>query len=223
MNPCRNILRMKIWCMIIFVLVIGGCSTPETDPSLTDKRATNIPIDDGGFLSGIPCSAPCFYNITPGVTTEEQALKVLSSKTDMKFCDRWERNANGLDGGIQCSNIGLSLNDAGIVSSLSFTPTSSITVDEVIEKYGPPNVVSVISSIPLHSLKGRIYMAFYYQNILTHMALIDQAMDLTVRGSGFNLTPSTLVERIGYDDKSNYKISRYQTWHGYGIYQESDP
>ena len=62
-------------------------------------------------------------------------------------------------------------------------------------------------------------MTLYYDNIRVVLGLFEQ------NSSMFDLTPQTLVEGIGYDDKKSYDLDRQysQPWNGYGKYEERNP
>lgn len=118
----------------IFLCLLSSCRY---------KPEKTVDVSDGGFLSGEPCSAPCFWNITPGITTEKQAMDELSSKLDVKSCDpRDSRNSGGTRGNL-CSGISISFDDQSIVNMIGFDSSQKITVADVINKYGYPNGVSI--------------------------------------------------------------------------------
>ncbi|MCX6083243.1 MAG: hypothetical protein NTW32_27260 [Chloroflexi bacterium] len=198
---------------ILFSTHLSACSTTISSPT----PSTNI--GDGGFLSGNPCSAPCFHNITPGVTTEKQALEILSLELDIKNCDRWEKNNNGVNRGISCSNIGITFDDSNLVNVVSFRPTQIITIGEVIKKYGNPDAILVTSINPSNKQIGTVNMMVYYDSLNLNISLADQ------NSGEFELKPTTLIGNIGYSDQNSYKLKRryFQKWNGYGLYKQFNP
>jgi len=202
-----------VFVILIFSWLQSACSANVSSPT------PNANIGDGGLLSGKPCSAPCFYNITPGITAEKQALEIFSSELDLKDCDRWEKNDNGVDRGMRCSNIGITFNDSSIVNVVSFQPSQIITVDQVIKKYGFPDAVLVTSINPSNKQIGTVSMMFYYDSMNVDLSLAEQ------NSGAFDLKPTTLIENIGYSDQNSYKlVRRYsQKWNGYGVYEQYNP
>ena len=172
-------------------------------------------------MSGEPCSAPCLHNITPGITSEKQVLEILSSELDIdiKNCERWEKNDNGIHRGMRCSNIGITFNDSSVVDVVSFQPSQIIAVDGVIKKYGEPDAVAVAAIGPSNR-DFDAYMTLFYDKISTVIDLIMQKNSTT-----YEVNPTTLVRTIGYYDQEEYQSWRQiiQSWKGYSIYQETNP
>jgi hypothetical protein len=110
--------------LVFLPFILAGCHVPGTP----------IKIGDGGLLSEKPCAAPCFQNITPGVTTEQEALKIMSHLTSLSLCNEWDSRQSGGDRGIRCSNIGLTFSDQHFVAGIGFSPTQAITVSEILKK-----------------------------------------------------------------------------------------
>jgi len=63
--------------MILGLFFLLSCS-PKTEKS----------IGDGGFISGVPCSAPCFYNITPDFTTRRELLQIIDNEKVLSLCPK---------------------------------------------------------------------------------------------------------------------------------------
>jgi hypothetical protein len=97
-----------------------------------DSNNKALEIGDGGLLSGKPCSAPCFWGIIPGSTTQKQALSILSSKLNINNCDSWDTRNSGGTRGIQCSNIGIDFDGQNLVNGVGFSPTQKLTINDVM-------------------------------------------------------------------------------------------
>jgi hypothetical protein len=175
-----------------------------------------VDIKDGGLLSSENCSAPCFWNIIPGITTEKQALDILSQKLVIKNCDRWERDESGRDKGIRCKNVGITF-DNNIVNVVSFKPSIIITVGEVIEKYGVPDGIGIavlgLEMTPPLSL--RLY--FDQERMIVYLPEQNK--------STYSLLQDTTIITVGYFEQSKYFISKNttQAWNGYGEYYYNTP
>jgi hypothetical protein len=168
-------------------------------------------IGDGGLLSGEPCSAPCFWNITPGTTTEKQAVDILSHEFPIIFCEHWEKDVSGRDKGMRCGNIGITFNN-DIVNGVSFMPSSKITVEEVIEKYGDPNGIGI--GILGIEMTPPLMMNLYFDQEGMKVSLPEQD------NTSYKILPDTTVETISYFEQSRYIFSiRFtQEWNGYRDY-----
>ena len=170
-------------------------------------------IGDGGLLSGKPCTAPCFYNIIPGITTEKKTLEIFSAELDVNTnCDYWAKDNNGPAEGINCQTFTIIFNDSSMVRMVSFKPSQPIKVAEVIKKFGPPDGVSL--GISGTEIQPPICMALYFdrENMILHLP--EQSSD------SYNLLGLTPIESVEYDDRDTY--ARYRKidyiWKGLGKY-----
>jgi len=170
-----------------------------------------VVIGDGGLISGEPCSAPCFWNINPGITTEKEALQILSQKLNVKNCDSWDKDESGRDKGIRCESIGITF-DNNIVNTVSFRPSEIVTVEELMEKYGAPDGIFV-AALGI-SAQPPIAMMLYFDtvNMVIHLPEQDSRI--------YNLQSDTLVESVVYMSKTEYLSTKNlrQEWTGYGGY-----
>jgi len=171
-----------------------------------------VNIGDGGLLSDRPCSAPCFWNITPGISTAEEATNILSTKLGLKDCDRWDTSNSGGTRGMQCSDITIDLDNEDLVSTIGFSPAQNITVDEVIKKYGNPDGVFITAlGIEMQPpIAGMLY--FNGENMIIHLP--------EQNSISYNLQPNTSIERIVYLEQSEYESNKdsIQKWKGFGKY-----
>ncbi len=92
-------------------------------------------------------------------------------------------------------------------------------MDEVIKKYGEPDAVSVATIGPTDR-DFDAYMTLYYDKISAVIDLITQQ-----NSTAYKISPTTLVGTIGYYDQDEYQIRRqyFQSWNGYGKYEERNP
>ena len=193
-----------IYILSISILVLLSACQNSNEKSLD--------IGDGGLLSGEPCSAPCFWNIIPSVTTEKQAQDIISTKLNLKNCNYWDTRDSGGTRGLRCSNLGVTFNDLDIVNMVSYQPSTVITVNEVIRKYGAPDGVSI--GILGIEMTPPLSMRLYFDQIGMIISLPEQ------NSVTYNLQPETSVKSIGYFEQSEYNFSKSsaQIWKGFGEY-----
>lgn len=105
---------------------------------------------DKSIVTDLKCTPPCWQGITPGVTTGEQALKILTDSPyikqesikqvgNMKFggCTwDWRYPGRRVQSGLNWQS--------EIVESIRLDLTFDLTVQEVIERFGNPEAVSVV-------------------------------------------------------------------------------
>ena len=99
-----------------------------------------------------------------------------------------------------------------MVQSVYFKPSSSITVQEIVAKYGEPDGVLVYSEgVPEHP---RLSLYVVYSSILSRLELPIQEWP------GYIVEPSTPVLSIVYAPKFSNVRDHYffEEWIGYGEY-----
>ncbi len=195
-------ISILLFYSILFSSLLYGCS---------DKTKKPLDIGDGGLLSGDPCSAPCFLGINPGVTTEEQALAILSSKLDVKSCVSWDTRNSGGDRGIRCFNIiGITFNDQNLVNGVGFNPSQVITLNDIIGKYGNPDGVFVTASGIDNTPPIVALLYFNTENMIVYLP--------EQNSTQYNLQPDILIESIQYLEQSDYLFNfrSAKPWKGYG-------
>lgn len=174
-----------------------------------------INIGDGGVLSGLPCSGPCVFGIRVGETPFDQVLPTLEkngvagSKCFQEPSVSWYLFTCG--GGRLNVQVDTRTN---MVVAVWLLPNDSISLGEIIDKYGEPNYVTLDQEAP-----GAIHPRFYW-NSMRMVVLLPQ-----IPGNTYDIKETTMVERISFSDDSVYRTSDkvpnsyYNLWKGYGIYQ----
>lgn len=199
--------KFRRMMLIVLVLFITSCTSPK------DKELPNLLIGDGGVLSGYPCSAPCFWNITPGVTSEKEALSILSSLGDIQNCEKWGKVENGADKGVRCNNFAYTANTDGLINHLSFSPTVNIEIVDAISLFGNPDQVSVTAE-GIES-EGPVTLLLFFNE--EQMIFEFQSQDTQT----IYLEPTTEIPSIQYCDDDMYSMYtniRTEPWKGYGEY-----
>ena len=194
----------------ISIFLLSSCSRTEV------VETPPIPIiRDGGALSGDPCGAPCFWEITPGITTKDQVIAILKDRGVYQDCEFFDYSQRGGDYGIDCQP-GISISfkqNTEIVIHLGFEPDQNIMISEIIAKYGNPDGVLVVpQGIP--EAPPHVSMIIYFDKINTSIILPGQ--DSAV----YELSPRSHITLIGYFVQTEYESNRRDaaSWHGYGTY-----
>jgi hypothetical protein len=200
--PAKRIWKFLIY-ISLFLFLLSACGIGNKKP---------LDIGDGGLLSGNPCSAPCFWGITPGITPEKQALTILSSKLNVKGCDRWDTRISGGTRGIDCSDINIGFDDQNYVNGIGFSPSKNISLNDVIRKYGNPDGIFVIAT----GIEGTspLVALIYFDNVNMIIHLPDQ------NSISYDLQSDIIIERIVYLERSDYEFNKRsaQQWKGFGKY-----
>lgn len=207
-----NIILMFSVC-ITFSILLFACSTPISTP-------TPYPyLGDGGFLSGETCGPPCFFGIMPGMTTMDQAITILKSEGLYQDCYMYDNSSHGGARGLACgSALWFGFQNGDVVENVSFRPSPTINVSDVIRKYGEPDIVDVSSNSPSNK-EFETGMSLWYSRIGVSLGLGYQ------NSLEFELEPTTPILSIDYHSPNSYKLDRSyaQKWQGYGVYKEYHP
>lgn len=192
---------------IIFVLMLCSCGSGQ-------QKLPELNFGDGGLISGTPCSAPCFWNIIPGTTTEEEAVSILASLGDVQGCEYSDKIENGADKLIRCDNLGITFNDKGLVSRLGFNLPEPATVGDIIEKYGVPDSVIVLPVGPQFQEPYKMNLLYGKQRMV--VGLPEQKSDR------FELTPTIIIGTVLFCEEDVYKKFTgpefNHEWKGFGKY-----
>ena len=198
-------------CLLLVFLLASGC--------LPSNVSLEPDIKDGGFLSGEPCGPPCFLSIVPGATRETQAIQILTATGLYQNCFVYNHEAESGLRGIICSHVGIAFyRGADVVGSVGFDSSQSLTVGEVIAKYGKPDAITV-GTMGTPEEQPNTVMALHYEGIHADVGLGQQ------EGVKFEITSTTPIESIGYS-ASGYPSENESAnklllpWNGYGEYHE---
>jgi hypothetical protein len=178
------------------------------------KYATNI--GDGGILSGVPCSASCVFGIRVGETRFDQVMPILEKNGIASSDCLTEPNVSWFlfDCGAGRLNVQVDT-QTQIVNGVWFHPNDSISLGEIIEKYGEPNYVTVDQEGAL----GTIHPRFYWNSIRMLVTLPE------ISAKTYDIQKTTEVEGIQFSDENLFRTSDkesdpyYKPWDGYGTYQ----
>ncbi|MDD5370360.1 MAG: hypothetical protein PHQ40_14855 [Anaerolineaceae bacterium] len=175
-----------------------------------------INIGDGGILSGVPCTAPCVFGIRAGETQFIQVMPKLEKNGIASSVCLTEPNVSWylFDCGVGRLNVQVDT-QTQIVNAVWFRPNDSISLGEIIEKFGEPNYVTVDQE----GAPGTIHPRCYWNSIRMLVTLPE------ISGKTYDIQKKTEVEGIQFSDKNLFRTSDkesdpyYKPWDGYGMYQ----
>ena len=150
----RRLLWLAIWTIVVmFLTFLTGCYPFQR----------GLPVDRS-ILTDDPCAAPCWQGIVPGVTTSTEAADILMTLEFIEpsslwsFGDdlRWRTSASQEDPAI-VSEI---RSRDGLVSFMEIGVDFELALQDILEKYGPPEKVLAYESAREERIQTEIY--FYY-------------------------------------------------------------
>lgn len=202
-------MKSRIIFTFFFLILICSCSFHSS------KNISKI-IGDGGFISNKPCGPTCFYGVIPGVTTYIEAKEIIAkNKTVFVNCEEIDLTSDGGGHAISCADrIGFGF-EKQIVAGIGFSPKSDLTIQQVIDKYGPPNsVYTFIITRPDEPVQSTFLL--YYDSLHTVVGMGNQNQ------AEFLINYDSTVSSIAYHSAKNYDLFHTKNgtkWHGYGIYE----
>ncbi len=175
-----------------------------------------INIGDGGVISDVPCSAPCVFGIRAGETQFDQVMPTLEKNGIASSRCLTEPNVSWFlfICGVGRLNVQVAT-QTNIVNGVSLLPNDSISLGEIVEKYGEPNYVTVDQE----GAPGTVHPRFYWNSIRMVVSLPE------ISGETYDIEKTTAVEGISFSDENLYRTSEkesdpyYKPWKGYGMYQ----
>jgi hypothetical protein len=205
----KTLTRYFPFFVVLPLFFLSACEiemTPTPLPALD--------ISDGGFISGEPCGPPCFWNITPDITTEDEALLVFKDYFNIQNCDQWPEAGSHQE--IACNPVIIQFSESGIVEHISYSPSQPISVEDAIKKLGEPNAIIVLGWSPEgnNTLTESVTMLLFFDDIQAVIGLPEQT------GSVYDIEPLTQIGGISYCGNSTWNIrTDGQPWAGFGKYQ----
>lgn len=178
-------------------------------------------IGDGGLISGEPCEAPCFYNIVPDSTNEDELRNIIRETKVLNPCKKYDFTNSGGNSGYSCANSNL-LIEKGLVTGLEFFPSSKIKLEDVFTKYGEPEKF-VLKEENLPEYPMQLNMRLIYSSLC--MEIFTEAKD----GTTYVIDYQTLVTQVTYLGKTLCKESNEDVyrnaddWSGLGSYPNRLP
>jgi hypothetical protein len=173
-----------------------------------------VPIGDGGLISGIPCAAPCLFDIRIGETPLDQVIPTLQSY-GVSPCEL----SNEV---VRCgAPLVISADEStSIVDWIGYYPYGSISVEMIVEKYGEPDSILVewdFTGDPSRDPELIVYLLWDALRMTVILPEIPDTVDHT-----YFVEETTEVHHIDYKDGTSYAnppaYGSLWEWRGYDGY-----
>ncbi len=198
--------------LICLSLVITSCSTIKISMPGSSRNAWVTK-----WLNSPTCQIPCWENIVPGVTTTDDALKLLSQIPNIKITNPYGSSIEWVIDGTDTGWIDQS-NNLVISITLNINRGERIMLSEIDDAYGLPTQARLY-----RCLEGSCEVHLTYPN---HGMVI--ILGLSDQGSGddqVDIKSDSLIGRImlfqsldRYYSSPDYAGGSYINWKGYTTY-----
>lgn len=206
-----------ILALVAVLFLLYFYKSPITVQRFFLTLTQQINIGDGGLLTRLPCAPPCAFGIHAGATRWEQVFPILE-KNGISKCQA-ETNVSWVLANCGLGRFNVQADaQTGIVNAVWFQPNASITVGELVARYGKPDFVSL--DFKKYLAEPTIQMNLYWDSLRMLIQLPETV------GGIYNLDASTLIDGVDFSDENLYQSSSevefgsfYRIWNGFGSYQ----
>jgi len=187
---------------------------------------------DDSIVTQSPCAPPCWYNLTPGVSTRDDVSKVLHNTT---FIPDWaiEEEQGQISWFWSLGHMGkFQIDDDGILISMEIIPNFQFPVERILDLYGEPDALTSRLDTPVEDGSFNLNLYFYYPDrglVINFRSPFDPEVDTALSpdlyGYGFELhePADTLeafisrVKQVRGTELDNYMATEVTLgWPGFG-------
>lgn len=178
------------------------------------------------IINDSTCSPPCLRNIIPGVTTQTEALNIVTANKVFGACDLLDQTNQGGIKYIHCKSYKRSINitlDDNRVAGIGIHPYPSYNLKSITERFGDPKWVSC-GLVNLPDYPNRAQPILWFDNYSTSVFLPEIDADQCT------LSSSLAIETIVYNSIDDYqekksaaeRLNDFMLWEGYKKYPGQD-
>jgi len=208
---------LSVLVILIALFAVYFYTSPQSVIRFYFSITQRINIGDAGLLSDVPCASPCVFGIQAGETRLDQVSPLLKANGISKCFTEPSVSWILISCGFSRFNVQANAHTK-IVNGIWLQPTTSISLGEIIKKYGEPDFVAVSHD---KLLEGSTIQMYLYWD-LNRMSIVLPKID----GDIYVIEKSTKIEEASFSDEELYRSSYeiefgpfYKVWNGYGAYQ----
>ncbi len=136
-----------IYVFIFLILFLCSCNLKQELPQLLPSPTSTLSPElmDRSWLTGVPCRAPCWYGMEIGKTTPEEAQEKINQLSFIEAnLTKWDNISVPLyckgQNYYYCAKLRF---DDNKLSEIGIFPNYEITIKEVVDIIGPPDLLSI--------------------------------------------------------------------------------
>jgi len=213
--------KIRILLSVVLLLIISiSCNAlPAASATTTPEHSINWWTS---WLNNPVCSPPCWHNITPGLTTMDEAISILENTPDLIITFKsddgidWVFRQNEDEGGT------LSTSPNGIVAWLVNTSDGTLHLETIIAFHNYPKYVK-----PYDCRDGMCSTALIYPDLGMFLSVFLQNKGVDNDSPRLEILSNTIVDRVYFIEPGEesflnlYHFSESELlmdWKGYGHY-----
>ena len=213
--------KIRILLSVVLLLIISiSCNAlPAASATTTPEHSINWWTS---WLNNPVCSPPCWHNITPGLTTMDEAISILENTPDLIITFKsddgidWVFRQNEDEGGT------LSTSPNGIVAWLVNTSDGTLHLETIIAFHNYPKYVK-----PYDCRDGMCSTALIYPDLGMFLSVFVQNEGVDNDSPKLEIRSNTIVDRVYFIEPGEesflnlYHFSESELlmgWKGYGEY-----
>lgn len=208
--------------LLVVIFTLTNVSCEEFIESQKNVSFGNAMMWRSTWLDQPSCNLPCWQDITPGVTTREDALSVLENMPEVKII--YNKN-DGLTWyfGKDTEGGNIKFSETGIVSNIWLSSTiSDLQLENIVEVYGFPKNVQ-----PFDCRDGMCDTGLIYPDLGIMLCVYVSNINEDNLAPQVKISSETIVYRIYFMEVGAANSSEYLAyisnspvmhWKGYGTY-----
>jgi hypothetical protein len=217
----RNI-RLLVCCGLLLILG-ASCKRANTSTPIPSATPEISPNWWTSWLAQPVCKPPCWQNITPGLTTRDEAAAILENTPGVVIT---YNNKDGLSWnfGTKTEEGNVILSEDGIVSGIWIESVSyrKLLLKTIVVSYNEPKYVK-----PIDCREGKCVTALVYPDVGMFLTVFVENKKITNDPPQFEILPDTIVDRVYFMEPGIEKFQEISfipdygllmKWKGYGEY-----
>jgi hypothetical protein len=234
---CKLMRRLAFYLNVstILITLITSCSPND---EFVDQKVTDLDHMDLSWMTGVPCSAPCWYGLEPGKSQKTEAISILKelpfiNADSMNEMDTWIRdfsqpeNIAGQSVWFNCKEpadrhcVYLEFAEDTLFDFL-ITPNYEVTFKQAVERIGEPDGLSYVRAnvemkgcyVSIIWVKHQMTINHYEKRHTFGKDLCDR-----INEADNKMIPDLLIHDISYIQESwvneLWTRSNFKEWNGF--------
>ena len=218
----KRIIILLVLCGLLLILGVS-CKSANTNTPTPSVTPEILPNWWTTWLAQPACKFPCWQNITPGVTTRDEAASILENTPGIVITYN-TKDSLVWNFGTKTEGGDIIVSEDGVVSGIELEGESDrkLLLKTIVASYNNPEYVE-----PIDCREGKCVTALVYPDLGMVLEVFVDNKRIMNDPPQFEILPNTVVDRVGFIEPgidSFNKIPNFEDynllmkWKGYGEY-----